>query len=76
MADLEAVFATFDADGSGFITKKEIRAVLTQLFSDKTEEEIGEVVKNILEDADEDSDDKINKDELKVALENLGFSFS
>ena len=63
-AEIKECFDTFDADGSGFIDKKEIVKVCEQLGVDATSTEVDELMKQ----ADEDGDGKISIGEFKKAV--------
>lgn len=58
--DLKLAFAAFDRDGSGTITREELRAVLLSLGEGVTDEEVEEVI----EGADEDGDADLDFDEF------------
>ena len=62
--EIKECFDTFDADGSGFIDKKEIVKVCEQLGVDATGAEVEELMKQ----ADSDGDGKISFDEFSKAV--------
>ena len=61
---LREVFDIFDADGSGFIDRDEMRALMKKLAQDLSEEEISD----IMEEVDIDGDGEISFEEFKALM--------
>ena len=65
--ELKAAFDAFDADGSGFITKQELRQAMTNCGSNVSERELNEMIAS----ADANSDGKVNfEGKSSVLLQN------
>jgi len=62
-AKLRECFNKFDADGSGFIKKGEVKAVLEDMGLSGPDVE--NIAKNVMEDGDADGDAKISWEEFK-----------
>ena len=60
--NLYDVFKTFDADGSGFIDRHEMRSLMKKLAQDLTEEEITQ----IMDEVDQDDDGEISFEEFRA----------
>ncbi|XP_019640276.1 PREDICTED: calmodulin-like [Branchiostoma belcheri] len=58
--ELKNAFKTFDKDGDGYITPAELRVVMTNLGEKLTDDEVDEMI----HDADQDGDGKIDYDEF------------
>jgi Ca2+-binding EF-hand superfamily protein len=62
--NLRDVFDIFDADGSGFIDRDEMRVLMKKLAQDLTEEEITQ----IMEEVDQDGDNQISFEEFRTLV--------
>ncbi|KAL7572725.1 hypothetical protein ACA910_008995 [Epithemia clementina (nom. ined.)] len=62
--NLRDVFNIFDADGSGYIDRHEMRLICAKLAQDLTEEEIGELIEVV----DKDGDGEISFEEFKALV--------
>mmetsp|Transcript_8850 Transcript_8850/g.11771 ORF Transcript_8850/g.11771 Transcript_8850/m.11771 type:complete len:177 (-) Transcript_8850:64-594(-) len=62
--NLKDVFNIFDADGSGFIDKHEMRLLMKKLAQDLTEEEITQIIEVV----DKDEDGEISFEEFKTLV--------
>lgn len=63
-AEIRKTFDLFDKDGDGKITTTEVRAMLTALGDDLTDDEVTEIVK----DADENGDGVVSFEEFVAAM--------
>lgn len=63
--EMRRAFRCFDKDGSGFITKDELRDVLRQLNQNITDQRISEVLNAI----DDNQDGKISYEEFVAMLQ-------
>ena len=63
-SNLRDVFNVFDANGNGFIDRNDLRNLMKKLAQDLTEEEI----EQIMEEVDQDRDDKISFDEFRTLV--------
>lgn len=61
---LRDAFNIFDADGSGFIDRNEVRVLMKKLAQDLTDEEID----SIMDEADMDGDGEISFEEFKAIM--------
>ena len=66
-AKLQAAFKLFDKDGSGFLSSKEIKEILS--FGGNSPEK---VIENVLKDADENKDGEISYDEFVILMRKIG----
>lgn len=62
--NLRDVFDVFDADGSGFIDRHEMRVLMKKLAQDLTEEEIAQIIEAV----DKDEDGEISFEEFKALI--------
>ena len=62
--NLRDVFNIFDADGSGFIDRHEMRLICAKLAQDLTEDEIGQLIEVV----DQDGDGEISFEEFKTLV--------
>jgi calmodulin len=62
--NLRDVFDIFDADGSGYIDRDEMRVLMKKLAQDLTEEEITQ----IMEEVDQDGDNQISFEEFRTLV--------
>ena len=66
-AKLQAAFKLFDKDGSGFLSPKEIKEILS--FGGNLPDK---VIENVLKDADENKDGEISYDEFVILMRKIG----
>jgi Ca2+-binding EF-hand superfamily protein len=68
--ELKAAFDAFDADGSGFITKKELKEAMCTCGGKKADKEIDDMIKA----ADTSGDGKVSfEGEFSISLQDLGY---
>lgn len=65
-ARIEASFKKFDADGSGAVSKSEVKAVLADMGLES--EDVDSITNTIMEEADANDDAKLTLQEFKTAL--------
>jgi len=65
-AQIEEAFAKFDKDGSGSVSKKEVKAILTDMGL--SEEDADSISTRIMDSADADGNDKLSLEEFKKEL--------
>lgn len=64
LAQIEAIFASVDADGDGLVSKKELKSALRRMGREASEGRVDAIMRQ----ADHDGDGLIDKEEFLFAL--------